>query len=166
MKVQRWRDYWLFSQLKGEFFLPLDANSIGKRRKAWQSLLEFNFDTKSCNIDKPSFEFGLSIIRPLLNHVLIKLSFSDSRAHVNRQGNNHVFFHIVTMGKKKSYIAYFYHNLVLLFKKYIKSITILKSFEKCLIWVVERNFNLKTLEVMLIWKKSVKLKSARYGVFY
>ena len=70
------------------------------------------------------------------------------------------------MAKKKSYIAYFYPNLVLLLKKYIKSVTILKSFKKSFIWVVEQNSNLKTLEVMLIWKRSVKLESARYGVFY
>ena len=68
--------------------------------------------------------------------------------------------------KKKPDTAYFYHNLVLLLKKYIKSMTILKSFEKSSIWVVERNSNLKTLEVMLIWKKSIKLKSARYDVFF
>ena len=36
----------------------------------------------------------------------------------------------VTMSKKKPYIAYFYDNLVLLLRKYIKSVTILKSFEK------------------------------------
>ena len=58
------------------------------------------------------------------------------------------------MAKKKTDTAYFYHNLVLILKKYIKSMTILKSFEKSSIWVVERNSNLKTLEVMLIWKKS------------
>ena len=40
-------------------------------------------------------------------------------------------FSDITMGrKKKSYIAYFYHNLVLLLRKYLKSMTILKSFEK------------------------------------
>ena len=70
------------------------------------------------------------------------------------------------MAKKKSYIAYFCHNLMLLLGKYKKSVTILKSFKKSSIWVVERNSNLKTLEVMLIWKKSIKLKSARYDVFF
>ena len=55
--------------------------------------------------------------------------------------------------KKKSFIAYFYQNLVLLLRKYINSMTILKSFEKSLIWVVEQNSNFKTLEVMIIWKK-------------
>ena len=68
--------------------------------------------------------------------------------------------------KKKTYIAYFYNNLTLLLRKYMKSVTILKSFEKSLIWVVEQNSNLKTLEDMLIWKKSIKLKSARYDIFY
>ena len=35
--------------------------------------------------------------------------------------------------KKKTYIDYFYNNLTLLLRKYIKSVTILKSFEKSLI---------------------------------
>ena len=35
--------------------------------------------------------------------------------------------------KKKPYIAYFYNNLALLLRKYIKSVTILKSFKKSLI---------------------------------
>ena len=67
--------------------------------------------------------------------------------------------------KKQLDIAYFYHNLVLLLRKYIKSMTILKSFEISLIWAVEQNSNLKTVDVMLIWKKSIKLKSARYLEF-
>ena len=44
--------------------------------------------------------------------------------------------------------------------------TILKSFKKSFIWVVKQNSNLKTLEAILIWKKSIKMKSDRYDVFY
>ena len=44
--------------------------------------------------------------------------------------------------------------------------TILKNFEKSLIWVMEQNSNLKTLEIMLIWKTSIKFRSARYDGFY
>ena len=68
----------------------------------------------------------------------------------------HNFLRACNNGKKKTKqknkpdTANFYHNLVLLLKKYIKSMTILKSFKKSSIWVVEQNSNLKTLEVMLI----------------
>ena len=53
-----------------------------------------------------------------------------------------------------------------LLRKYMKSMTIWKSFQKSSIWVVVQNCNLKTLKELLTLTKSINLRSASYGVFY